>query len=58
MAIDDTYDTTITVTDVNEPPVITTKGSSHTAISEPEETATSEVIQTYAGRPTRTMGRT
>ncbi len=48
MAIDDTYDTTITVTDVNEPPVITTKGSSYTAISEPEETATSEVIQTYA----------
>ena len=48
MAIDDTYDTTITVTDVNEPPDITTKGSSHTAISEPEETATSEVIQTYA----------
>ncbi len=48
MAVDDTYDTTITVTDVNEQPVITTKGSSHTAISEPEETATSEVIQTYA----------
>ena len=48
MAVDHTHDTTITVTDVNEPPDITTKGSSHTAISEPEGTATSEVIQTYA----------
>ena len=42
-----TQNVTITITDVNEPPVITTTGTSHTAISVPEGTATSEVLATY-----------
>ncbi len=43
-SLSDTQDVTITVTNVNEKPVITT---SQTAISVPENTATSEVLATY-----------
>ena len=42
-----TQDVTITVTDVNEAPVITTTGSSHTSISKAENTGTSVVLATY-----------
>ena len=47
-ALTDTHDVVVTVTNVNESPDITTTGSSHTAISKPEGTATSEVLATYA----------
>ena len=43
-----TFDVTVNVQDVNEAPVITTTGSSHTAISKPEGTSTTEVLATYA----------
>ena len=46
-SLSDVRDVTVTVTDVNEAPVITTTGSSHTSISVPEGTATSEVLATY-----------
>ena len=47
-AVDDTVAVTITVKNVNEAPEITSTGSSHTAISKPEGTLTSEVLATYA----------
>ena len=43
-----TFDVTVNVQDVNETPVITTTGSSHTSISKPEGTSTTEVLATYA----------
>ncbi len=43
-----TFDVTVNVRDVNEPPDITTTGSSHTSISKPEGTSTTEVLATYA----------
>ncbi|MYD35509.1 MAG: hypothetical protein F4X20_00565, partial [Dehalococcoidia bacterium] len=47
-AMSATYHVVVTVDNVNEPPVITTTGSSHTAITKPEGTLTSEVLATYA----------
>ncbi len=44
-SIDDDIDVVITVTDVNEPPVITTKGTSHTTITKAEETRA--LVATY-----------
>ena len=46
-SLSDTQPVTITVTDVNEAPVITTTGSSHTSISKAENTGTSVVLATY-----------
>ena len=46
-AVDDSIAVTVTVTNVNEAPDITSTGSSHTAISKPEGTSTSEVLATY-----------
>ena len=42
-----TQDVTINVTNVNEPPVITTVGSTYVAFSVAENTATSVVLKTY-----------
>ena len=51
-AMFDEHPVTITVTDVNEPPAITSTGPTHTAISKDEGTATSEVLATLrGGRP-------
>ena len=46
-SLEDMQPVTITVTDVNEPPVITTTGSTYTAFSVAENTATSVVLKTY-----------
>ena len=46
-AMDVTFVVTVTVTNVNEKPEITTTGSSHTSISKPEGTSTSVVLATY-----------
>ena len=48
-AMGDTLEVAFSVTDVNEEPHITSTGSSHTSISKPEGTSTSEVLATYAG---------
>ena len=40
-------DVTITVTDVNEAPVITTTGSTYATISVPENTSTADILATY-----------
>ena len=48
-AMGDTLEVAFSVTDVNEEPDITSTGSSHTSISKPEGTSTSEVLATYAG---------
>ena len=45
--VDDTVDVTITVVNVNEAPEITSRGSTHTSISEPEGTSTTEILATY-----------
>ena len=46
-AIDATRDVTITVTNVNEAPEITTVSTTHTAVDVDETTATTTVIETY-----------
>ena len=46
-AVDDSLSVTVTVTDVNEAPAITTRGSSHTAPSVAENSPTSTVVATY-----------
>ena len=47
-AMSDTFDVVVDVTDVNEPPDITSTGSSHTSISKPEGTGPSDPLATYA----------
>ena len=47
--VDDTVNVTITVRNQNEPPEITSTGMTHTAISAPEGTATTEILATYVG---------
>ena len=42
-----TLEIRVVITDVNEPPVITTTETSHTAFSVAENTGTSEVLKTY-----------
>ena len=47
-AMSDTYEVIVDVDDVNEPPAITSTGSSHTSISKPEGTGPSDPLATYA----------
>ena len=47
-AVDDSIAVTVIVTNVNEPPDITTTGNAFTAFSEPEGTAITDVLKTYA----------
>ncbi len=47
-AMSDTFDVVVDVIDVNEPPDITSTGSSHTSISKPEGTGPSDPLATYA----------
>ena len=47
-AMSDTFDVVVDVTNVNEPPSITSTGSSHTSISKPEGTGPSDPLATYA----------
>ena len=46
--LSDTHELTVTVTNVNEAPVITTISTTHTDFDVDENTATTEVIKTYA----------
>ena len=47
-AMSDTFDVVVDVTNINEPPSITTTGMPHTSISKPEGTGPSDALATYA----------